>query len=488
MERHLPVFIFIAPFLSAFIVPFLRKSRSATQLLTATALAFSSFCSLKALCVVSHSGPIEYALGGWAPPYGIEWRLDCLNALMCFLISTIALVVILATGPSVKKEIPRSYTTYYVLVLLHLTGLLGMALTHDLFNLFVFLEVASLTGYALIASGDSRRGNVASFKYLLIGTIGASFYLLGIGYLYAATGTLNMGDMGIRIHAVIQSRSVFLGVVFVLLGLLIKMGLFPFHGWLPDAYTYASNSATALIAPLMTKVSIYVFIRIFGGIFDRTVLSHFHILPVLLAFSAIAIIGGSVMAFLQSDLKRMLAYSSISHIGLIMLALSLNDPAAWMGAILHILNHAVMKAVLFLAVAGAAHTHGVTHLQDLRTIRGRMPFTLTAVCIASLSMIGIPPLAGFFSKWYILTGAFQSGKPLFVIIVLLSGLLTALYFFKMLEQIFFQKDSGERKLAEAPLALVAWPFTLSIGLLLLGFYAPAIYAWGMQHIVPVVFV
>jgi len=483
--QSIPLYIFLSPFISAIFIPFFYKKKYAAHFIAALGLVGSAYFSLQGLANVQNGEIIHHFLGGWTPPFGIEWRMDAFSAVMTSMVSILALVVIMATRPTVESEIHHSRLSYYVIVLLHVAALMGMILTRDLFNLFVFLEVSSLTGYALIATGDSQRGNVSSLRYLFIGTIGASFYLLGVGYLYAATGTLNMGDLAARLPEVAASRTVLIGIILILIGLLIKIGLFPFHGWLPDAYTYASNSASALIAPLMTKVSIYAFVRIFFGVFGFFALRELHLSTILIALASIAVIAGAVMAFVQTQFKRMLAYSSISHIGLILLGFALDNPTAFMGSVLHILNHALMKAILFIIAAAAFDQYGVKDIYDFSRFRGKMPYTLAAFSVAALSMIGVPPLCGFFSKWYIVVGAFEAGQFWVAGLILFSSLLTALYFFRVIEQAFFQQHSPARKQEEAKPPMVVSAVLLSVTLFVMGWFAPSIFRWGITYLYPI---
>lgn len=481
---QIPILIFLFPFLAAISLAFFRKRHSLSLAVTLFSLAGSASCALLGLLAVRGGAVIAYHFGGWTPPFGIEWRLDSLSAFMTVLIAATAFVVVAATGTIQRKTI-KTPSVYYMTVLLHVSALLGIILTHDLFNLFVFIEVSSLTAYALIAAGDDSRSKVSSFRYLLVGTVGACFYLLGIGYLYAATGTLNMSDLVERLPQVMESRSVFMGILLILMGLAIKMGLFPFHAWLPDAYTYASDPAASLIAPLVTKTAIYAFIRIFFFVFDFSTMNSSGIPLILQILGGSAVIVGAIMAFVQTDFKRMLAYSSISHIGLIVLGISLKHPVAFMGAILHILNHAVMKAGLFLVATAAYDRHKIRDIYDFAKLRGKMPFTLAAFVITALSMTGIPPLCGFFGKWYILIGAIQSGQTLAAVVIVLSSLLTALYFFKVIEQAFFQKPKESRAaVEEGSFPLVFSICTIAVGVIVLGFYAPKIFRWGMQSLIP----
>lgn len=485
MAQHTGIFIFLAPFLGLLLVPLagLWKKETA-RWIAATACAVSGYFSLVALRLTAKGEVFSYRFGGWAPPYGIEWRLDSLSSILCFLVSIIALTVILSTRQSVTEDLPGARLPFYMTSLLHLAGLFGILLTHDLFNLFVFLEVASLSGYALIASGDRLRGHVVSFRYLIIGSVGASFYLLGVGYLYAATGSLNMSDVALRLVPILHSRTVALALFFIVTGLAMKMALFPFHAWLPDAYAFASNTATALIAPLMTKVAIYALLRILFWVFPLQLLHQYELFTVFKVLGGIAILYSSLMALVQQDFKRLLAYSSLAHIGLIMLAVGIGTRFALTAAVLHILFHAVMKAGLFLSATSFADTHGVWSVDDLTKLRGRMPWSLRAMLLFSLSMIGLPPFCGFFSKWYIFLSAFRTGEIFWACAIVISGLLSALYFFRVIEKAFFEKPGSRGSEIEAPRPLLAATSLLAIAMIVLGITAPALFRWGLGVFFP----
>lgn len=477
-QSQIPALIFLSPFLFAFTIPFIPKVRPYAISLAVLSILAAGIFSLLGLFRLQEYPILVHSMGNWPPPFGIEWLFDRLSAVMAILITGVSFCAVLGTRSMVQNQLERAQIPYTVTTLLHVSSLLGMILTHDLFNLFVFLEVSSLTGYALIASGDRWRGNVSSFRYLLIGTLGASFYLLGVGYLYAATGTLNMRDMAEQLIPVMNTRTVLLGIFFIILGLIIKAGLFPFHGWLPDAYTYASDPATSLIAPLMTKTAIYAVIRILFWVVTIQTIYFTIFLKILLWLGAFALVIGSIWAFLQTDFKRMLAYSSISQIGLIFMAVGLQDKTALSGAILHILFHAVTKLTLFLIAAAAFYRHGVRNIFDFWKLRHKMPWTLGIFVLAALSLTGVPPLSGFFSKWYILVGALQAKQPLMAFLIAASSLLTALYFFKVIEQGFFVKSSkSEARVEEAPLPLLIILTLLALAIIVLGFCAPALYHW-----------
>ncbi|MEE8130093.1 MAG: proton-conducting transporter membrane subunit, partial [Vicinamibacterales bacterium] len=262
MSAHLPILIVICPMVAALLVPLVgRVSARLARGIAVGAPAVALVCAVMALGVVLDSGPWHYRLGGWAPPWGIEYVVDPLGGGMAVLVALLATLVAIYAGPHLRALSLRRTAVFDSLLLLLTSGLLGITLTGDLFNLYVFLEISSLAAYALLASGGER-AVVATFRYLLIGTIAASFYLLGLGYLYALTGTVNMADLAMRLPAVGGGSAVTVGMVLIVVGLAIKMAVFPLHGWVPDAYTYAPPPVTMFIASVMSKVSAYVLLRV----------------------------------------------------------------------------------------------------------------------------------------------------------------------------------------------------------------------------------
>jgi multicomponent Na+:H+ antiporter subunit D len=406
-------------------------------------LAASTVYSILGLARVIQHGAIRYALGGWVPPIGIEYVLDPLSGFVAVVICVVGFLVALYAGSSVASELPGRDAYFYGTASLLLAGLLGMVVTGDLFNLYVFLEISSLTAYALLASGE-KRAPMATFRYLLLGTAAASFYLLGIGILYSQTGTLNMADLASRMGGITLLQSTKVAAVLIVTGLGLKMALFPLHMWLPDVYTYAPSAVTGLIAPLMTKVSAYALIRllffVLGVDFIRDSLG---ITSWIAWASAAGIIFGSVLAIAQTDLKRMLAYSSVSQVAYIGLGIGLGNALGFIGAVLHILNHALMKACLFLVAGSIRHRFGPIPIPGFIGLGRVMPFTMGAFAVAALSMVGLPPTAGFFSKWYLVLGAVDAGQWIFVAVILVSSLLNAVYFFRVLERSYLNRGGEE---------------------------------------------
>jgi multicomponent Na+:H+ antiporter subunit D len=470
---HLPVLIPVTLLFSAFIIPlagFLKRDFAFIIAFIGALLSFA-FSTLGLLVVVS-GGEIRYHLGGWMPPVGIEYALDVLSAFMATVVTLVGTLVLLYSRRSILQEVPERFVPMYALAMLLLAGLTGIVVTADLFNLFVFLEIASLSAYALMAVGDDR-GPVASFRYLILGSIAGSFYVLGVGFLYFSTGSLNMVDVAERLPGLYDSRAVVAAAIFIFIALGIKMALFPLHLWLPDVYSYAPSAISGLIAPIMTKVAAYAVIRMFVTVFQPHYLRD--ILPltsVIGALAATGILYGSIMAIAQNDFRRMLAYSSISQIAYIGLGIGLANPLGLIGALLHILNHAFMKACLFLVAGSIRFRTGEWQVSRFAGLGKKMPWTMAAFTVSALSMIGIPPTGGFFSKWYLLLGSIDRGNWIFVATILLSSLLTAVYFFRVLEQVYAdhpKEENAPMNASDPPASMLLPTVVLGGGVLVLGF-------------------
>lgn len=425
----------------AILIPFVglwKRKLSYYLAVCGTTLA-TTFSAIGFYNWLTGSDRIRYLFGGWDPPVGIEFVYDGLSAFIVLVINTIALFVLIHSLRIGRFEFPDKRTGYYSVSMLLMLGFNGMVLTGDLFNLYVFLEISSLSSYALIAIGE-KRAPYAAFRYLIIGTVGGSLYLLGVGFLYTVTGTLNIIDMSTMLPQVIANTAVISALILMIVGVGIKAALFPLHGWLPDSYTFASSTSSALIAPIGTKVAAYILLRVvlylFGAEIVDTILPITDIIGIL---AAIGILYGSMMAIAQSELKKMLAYSSVSQIGYIIMGISLANPFGFIGAVLHILNHALMKSCLFLVSGNLRLKEGHTDITKFDDrYRKKYPWTMAAFTTAALSMVGLPPLAGFFSKWYLALGTIENSSWVLLAVILISSLLNAVYFFRILEKIYMR--------------------------------------------------
>lgn len=444
MDPQLPVFIVGAPLLFSIVVPILgRKWRQSAFVVAVATMVISAVASALSLERVLRDGAFHYYLGGWEPPVGIEYVIDEVAAFVSLVVTSVSVLVLISTRRWAEREAGDRPGVFYGLALLLMAGLTGIIITGDLFNLFVFLEIASLAAYALVFIGG-RKAMLAGFRYLIIGSIGGAFYLLGVGFIYFATGTLNMAETRELLDGTESVRAAQVGAVFIFTGLGLKMALVPMHLWLPDAYEHAPSSVNSLIAPVMTKVSAYAMLRMLLSVFPAGYLSgSVPIADALLILGLIGIVFGSIAAAGQTDIRRMLAYSSISQLAFIAVGIGLGTPLALAAALLHVANHAAMKATLFLAAGSIRLRVGLQRTHNLAGLGPRMPLTMGAFAVGSVAMVGIPPTAGFFSKWYMVQAGVDEGAWLVVAVVLLSSLLTAVYLFKVLEQVYLRPAKPE---------------------------------------------
>jgi len=454
---HLSALQVAGPLFAAPVCILLGRGRLAWAFATLVSwLALATSCAL--LQQVWRDGIVSYALGGWAPPIGIEYRVDMANAMMLLIVTGVAAVVLPFARDAVEREIAEEKQhLFYCMVLLCLTGLLGMAATGDAFNVFVFLEISSLSTYALIALGRDRRALTASYRYLVMGTIGATFFVIGIGLVYMMTGTLNMADMAERIGPVAGTRPVLAAFAFITVGLALKFALFPLHLWLPNAYAYAPSAITPFLAATATKVSIYVLLRftytIFGGVFafDRLPLGWVLFVPGLAA-----VFAGSTVAIFQTDARRVLAYSSIAQIGYIALAISLTTLAGVAAGMLHIFNHALAKATLFCALGAIYHRTGTMQVGRLAGIAREMPITMAIFVVGGFSLVGLPLTAGFISKWYLVQAVLELGQWWLAALILAASLLALVYVWRIVEVAYLRDaPEGRARVAEAPPLMLA---------------------------------
>jgi multicomponent Na+:H+ antiporter subunit D len=460
---QLPALVVIAPLLTAPLVLLLRPRGLAwLAALVASLAAFTIAAALTASVLDGHTP--GYEMGGWPAPYGIGLEVDALSALVLLVVTGASAFALLAGRASIDSQIaPPRQPYFYAAWLLALAGFLGITVSADAFNIFVFMEISSLACYVLIAGGPDRRALPAVFKYLIIGTVAATFYLIGVGLIYMMTGTLALADMESRIEAVADQTPVLVAAGFITIGLALKAAVFPLHVWLPNAYTHAPHIVTVFLAACATKVAIYVLLRFDFFVFQQNLIGHglqfsFFLLP--LAVLAVLIASGAALA--ESNLKRLLAYSSIAQIGYILMGASLVTNEGLTAGIIHLFNHALAKGALFLAVAGLALGASGLDLKDLRGAAQRHPWTMAAFVAASLSLIGMPGTAGFISKWYLISAAIDQGPlgAVLVVVIVVSSLLALAYVWRVVEPAYFQtREANEVSRASAGASsapAVAW--------------------------------
>ncbi len=462
IEAHLPILQVIIPLLAAPICVFLRHP-VATWALTTVVSWICLAISIWLLQQVQAGGEIIYEIGGWAAPWGIEYRVDMLSAWVLVIVTSIGAVVMPYAKLSAEKEIDRDRLyIFYTMMLLCETGLLGITITGDAFNLFVFLEISSLASYVLISLSQDRRGLTAAYRYLIMGTVGATFYIIGVGLMYMMTGSLNIADLAKLIPDVAATRTIQAALAFLTVGLALKLALFPLHFWLPNAYAFAPSVVTVFLAATATKVAVYAFVRIiftvFGGI---NILQSLQIQDLLAALAIVAMFAGSAVAIYQTNIKRMLAYSSLAQIGYIILGLSLNSVGGISAGLVHLFNHALMKGGLFMVMGCVVYKIGSAKLDDMAGLGKRMPVTMAAFVLGGLSLIGVPLTVGFVSKWALLQAVLDKGWWPVALLIVISSLLAVVYVWRVVEVAYFKVPStAAMEKDEAPFSMVLPTFIL----------------------------
>ena len=433
----LPLLVAV-PVLAAVAPPLLSLRTTGTGWYVA-AVACAVEAALAAVVVrsVFLGGAVRHVVGGYERPYGIELVVDGLSAPVVALVAVVSLGV-LAFAYTAGPRRNSFYSAYLLLV----GGLMGVSVTGDLFNMFVFLEITGLATYALVAADRSGRSAVAALKYLILGTTGASLFLVGVGYAFVETGTLNMVDLSERLAGSYGDRVVLASFGFILVGLGLKTAVFPLHTWQPDAYSYAPDTVTTFISALVSTVAAYAIGRVVLTVFTP---AFFEAVPAaraaVLAFAAVSILAGSALAAVQTEIKRMLAYSSVSQFGLVIAGFALVTPDAVLGAVVHLVGHGLVKGGLFAAAGVMAARHGARTVGDYARLGYRSPVVAGAVGLLGVVLVGIPPSVGFLGKWYIAVGAVRAGAWPIAVVVLLSTLLTLSYVARLLERLYFAEPT-----------------------------------------------
>ncbi len=456
---QLPALLIAVPLFTAPIAYLLRAHGLPWAAATAAVvMTFIISCSIAATVIGGET--IVYEMGGWPAPYGIVLHIDALSALLAMLVTGASAAALIFGAKSLADEVGEEIApSFFAAWILCTAGLTGMVVTGDAFNIFVFMEISSLSTYILVSAGPDRRALVATYRYIVMGTIGATFYLIGVGFLYMSTGTLNTMDLAARLGDVTELRPVLVAAGFITVGLALKAAIFPLHSWMPNAYTFAPNVVTVFIAAASAKVSLYVMMRIDYAIFYKNIPNHELQLALLLVPMAIlALFAGSMLAIYEKNLKRLLAYSSVAQVGYIALGIAMSSVAGLTGAIVHMFNHGVIKGGMFMAVACLALRYRTVNIANLAGAGRAMPWTMAAFVIGGLGLIGVPLTPGFISKWYLVLGALEKGGygAFLVMVILASSLLAVIYVWKVIEVAYFKEPRANAAPieGEAPLVML----------------------------------
>lgn len=458
---QLPVLPVILPLVAAPICVMLPKGNLPWAFATTVSvITFILSLYLMEQVAGAPGGAIEYLLGNWPSPFGIVYRIDMVSSILLVLVSGIAAAVLPYAKQSAAREVTAEQIPYFfTMILIVFAGLMGVVATGDAFNVFVFLEISSLSTYTLVAMGarQDRRALTAAFTYLVLGTIGATFFVIGLGLLYAATGTLNMLDLHERLTGM-DNRVVRAGFAFIITGFGLKLAMFPLHKWLPDAYTFAPSAVTSFIAATATKVAVYVMLRFVFTVFGFT----FSFMNVALeAFIVLGLIGmfvASLVAVFRDDVKQMLAYSSVAQIGYMLVGISFATTEGVSAALVHVFNHALMKAALFMAVGAVFYSIGSHRISAFRGLGKTNPFTAACFTAAGLSLVGVPFTGGFISKYLLIDAAFSATllvpDIVIVLMIVASSLLAVAYIGRVIYEMYLAEPDPQVARCAVPMGML----------------------------------
>ncbi|MBN2207817.1 MAG: NADH/ubiquinone/plastoquinone (complex I) [Candidatus Coatesbacteria bacterium] len=442
----------------AFIFPLLPKRR--IRLCDTLAVLGSAVLVVLSLLTIGRN--YVYEIGGWYPPIGINLVLDGFSSLMVIVVSIVSFAALLFSCRYMDTYTQRP--KYYCLFMLMIAGMNGAILTGDMFNFYVFLEIAALSSYALVAFGCQHEELEASFKYGILGSVASSFVLLAIALLYSQFGTVNMAHLSQKIAAAGAAGPTGTVVPFCLMliiaGLGLKAALVPFHAWLPDAHPSAPAPISAMLSGVLIKaIGVYGLVRIIFNVFGLDPKLSY----ALMILGTLSMVIGVFMAIGQWDYKRLLAYHSISQIGYVMLGIGLGTPLGILGGIFHLANHAVFKSLLFLTAGAVEHNTGTRQLQEMGGLNKKMPTTGATSLVASMSIAGIPPFNGFFSKLIIILACIQAGRYGFATWAVVVSIMTLASFMKVQKYGFFGKLKDHfAKLREVPATMQASMIFLAV--------------------------
>ncbi|MDC1087199.1 monovalent cation/H+ antiporter subunit D family protein [Alphaproteobacteria bacterium] len=457
--KNLPILVVLTPLMMSLIVVLISNNFLSWLLTLFTTLITFIFSLLLYQEVYLHTA-ISYALGNWVPPLGIEYLIDKVSIIPIIIIALISFLATFFASKIMPAEINNSsISKVYSLWLLAIAGLIGLVTTGDAFNLFVFLEISSLASVALVAMGGQKdkQALVAAYNYLVLGAIGATFYVIGVGLLYGITGTLNLADLSNRIAEISDNKALIAGFGFMVIGIMLKAAVFPLHIWLPRAYAYAPSAVSVLLAATATKASLYILARILFSVFDISDnLVTYTLQYIILPLSILAMFAGTIMAIYEKDIKRLLAHSSIAQIGYITLAFAIGTKASVAAGFIHLFNHALIKGALFMAITSMGfYINKRITINNLSGLGRAMPITFVCFVICSLSLAGIPLTAGFISKLYIIKASISADGIWIAFLILASSALSVVYLWKMIEALWFHESPKVPNIKEKPEIYIA---------------------------------
>ena len=474
VAQQIPIWATVFPMIMTGAVYYAGRRSAKTRNILAVLTTVITFLLIASMYPIIMAGEvIYYPIAELIPPFGLSFRVDVLGFGLALLASFVWMLVTIYSLSYMKDK--QYQNRYYSALVLTLSGCIGIFVSGDLFSLFIFYELMSLVSYILIVHSETSEALKAGFKYLIVTIAGGLFLFFGIIITFEVGGSISLHTTGIITEV---TNLTFLGYIAFLIGFGMKAGMVPLHVWLPDAHPVAPSPASALLSGIMIKTGAYGLLRIVFHVYDYNMIVEANWHLILAVLSVITIFLGSAVAISQDDLKRRLAYSSVGQMGYILLGISIMTEIAMVGDIFHIYSHAFMKSTLFLAAGVIITKTGKKKIEDLKGIGFELPLTMIAFTIAALAMIGIPPLNGFLSKWSLSLGALDANQPIYVVVLLISSLMNAIYYLPIINLAFFGKSPDEGIEAskeqvrlgkfEAPLNMVVPVFILGLSCLILG--------------------
>jgi proton-translocating NADH-quinone oxidoreductase chain N len=466
-----PVFLIAIPLLAAFIIPLLGMVwKESVRIIPGLVLAYLTFLSANLYLEVIDSGTIVETIAGWQAPWGINLVFSPLTGFLATIMTFMGFIVWLYSYRFKRNVEFEAAKKYFIFLMLLVAGSIGIVITGDIFNQFVFIEIVGISAYALTAFYTGRNSAEAAFKYLIMGSLSASALLIAIIIVYSQLGTLNMAEIAANIDNMDPQYRV-IAMIFFIIGIGVEAEIFPLNGWAPDAYTEAPGPVGGAFAGIVVKAGIYAMVRMMFTLFNIS-----GPMQILIVIGLVTLIIAETSAMRQVKLKRMLAYSSIGQMGLVLVAFGMGTEAGVFAALFLMLNHAIIKPLLFLS--GSFLTFNTTdkYIKQITGMAKKMPVVSVLFALGALAISGLPPFSGFWSKLSVLTAAADENLMLIIALVLIISVVEIVYYFRVINRLFFFEY--DEKISVEPHkpginGMIAL-FVLAGLILLIGFYPASV--------------
>ena len=469
-----PVLFIAIPLMAAFLIPLLGMIwKELVRIVPGLVLTYLLILAINLLNHVLVHGPIVEVIAGWVPPIGINLVFNAFSGFLVTLMIFLGLLVWIYSYRFKRNVEYEPALKYFLMLMMLITGSVGIVLTGDIFNMFVFIEITSISAYGLTAFYKGRNSAEASFKYVMMGSIASTFLLLAIMIIYAQLGTLNMADIASKIH-LMDPKLKIVSYIFFVVALGIEAEIFPLNGWAPDAYAEAPGPVGAAFAGIVVKAAVYAIIRYTYTIFDLSGSFSF-----LILIGMITLIIAETAAIRQEKLKRMLAYSSIGQMGLVLVAFGFGTKEGVFAALFLMLNHAIIKSLLFFSGSYLTYNSTEKKISEVNGMSKYLPITSLLFALGAFAIVGLPPFAGFWSKLAVLTAAADSNMILIMVLVLMVSVVELVYYLRVVNRVYFFKKEEAVKPQKPTFNALIVMLVLGAIILLIGFYPDAV--TGMLH-------